>query len=100
MTTESKEVWRPAYENIWYTGYVVKYDEHYLIATLEGANGDPRYRVYIHRSTVGRSFGSSTIGTKVRLRLRPNRKADGGTLWESLEAIVEKDLAAHAVEEK
>jgi hypothetical protein len=100
MTTESKEVWTSEYESVWYVGYVVKFDEHYLIATLEGANRDPRYRVYCHRSTVARSFGSAVIGMKVRLRITPNRKQDGGTLWESLEAIIEKDLAAHAVEEK
>jgi hypothetical protein len=32
--------------------------------------------------------------TKIRVRIAPNRKQDGGTLWESLEAIIEKDLAA------
>ena len=94
MTTESGEVWTRDYESVWWTGYVVKFDEHYLIATLEGANGDPRYRVYVHRTVVAHSFGSAVIGTKIKLRLRPNRKQDGGTLWESLEAIVEpKNLA-------
>jgi hypothetical protein len=99
MAIESEERWTPEYENVWYVGYVVKFDEHYWIATLEGANGDPRYRVYVHRTVVAHSFGSAVIGTRVRLRLRPNRKADGGTLWEALEAVVEpKDFAAQSAD--
>jgi hypothetical protein len=86
--TEPREVWTSNYENNWYTAYVTKYDLHYFIARLEG--GDSRYRCFIHRSVVGSDFDSAVIGTKVRLRLTPNRK-EGGVTFEALEAIVERD---------
>jgi hypothetical protein len=101
MPTESKEVWTSEYENVWYVGYVTKFDEHYWIVRLEGTDrDDARYRVYVHRTVVAHSFGSAVIGTKIRLRLTPNRKQDGGIPWEALAAVIEpKDFAAQAAEE-
>jgi hypothetical protein len=92
MTTESKEVWTSEYEDAWYVGYITKYDEHFWFVKLEG--GDVRYRVFCHRNVVAEDFDTGVIGTRVRLRLRPNRKANS-LPWEALEAVIEpKDLAA------
>jgi hypothetical protein len=101
MAIESEEVWTPQHENLWWFAYVLKFDSHYWIVKLEGArSGDNRYRAYVHRSTVESNFGSAVVGTKIKLRIRPNRKQDGGLFWESLEAVIEKDLPAQAVEEE
>ncbi len=95
MTTESEEVWTRDYENVWYVGYITKYDEHFWFVKLEGAcTGDQRYRVFCHRSVVAEDFDTAIIGTRVKLRLTPNRKADS-LPWEALEAVIEpKDFAA------
>jgi hypothetical protein len=83
--TEPTDVWTSQYENNWYVGYVTKYDPHYLIVKLEGArSGDQRYRVYVHRSVVTDGT-EAVIGTRINLRLRPNRK-ETGVPWEALEA--------------
>jgi hypothetical protein len=81
-------------ENVWHIAYVVRFDEYSWTARIEDSNKhDPISRVYVHRSVVADGFAGGVIGTKVKLRLTPNRK-EGGVPWEALECIVEKDLAA------
>jgi hypothetical protein len=81
-------------ENVWHIVYVVRFDEYSWTARIEDSNKhDPISRVYVHRSVVADGFAGGVIGTKVKLRLTPNRK-EGGVPWEALECIVEKDLAA------
>jgi hypothetical protein len=94
--SEQEEKWTPAYEAVWYPAFVTKFDQHYLIAKLEGAHEyDQRYRVYCHHSTVVRDFGTAVVGTKIKVRLRPNRKEGSTTFWEAIEVVIElKDLAA------
>jgi hypothetical protein len=90
--SESEEKWTQACEQNWYVGYVTRHDPYYFMGKLEGTD-DPRYKFYCHRSVVADGFGKGTIGTKLRVRLRPNRRKDSAP-WEVLEAVIEKDLAA------
>jgi hypothetical protein len=86
------ETWTREYEQVWYIGYVLKFDEHYWIVKLEGAQEfDRRYRVYCHKNVVAEGFGRGIIGTRVRLRLTPNRKEGSTTVWEALECVVEPE---------
>ena len=94
----------PEHENNWYTAFVLKFSEHYWIAKFEGADSlDSRdrrhdyanYRIYVHSTVVPSGFECGVVGTKIQVRVRPNRKRDGGIPWEAIEAIIEpKDLTA------
>jgi hypothetical protein len=87
---EPEEVWTPAFEEVWYSGYATRLDQFYLAAKLEGADsGDDRYKVYVHHSSVAERFGAARIGMKIKFRIAPNRKDSGGFPWEALEAVLE-----------
>lgn len=104
----TEEVWTQEHENVWYTAYVIKFDEHYWFAKFEGSDSvDSRnrrhdyasYRIYVHSTVVPSGFKSGVVGTKIKVRVRPNRKQGGNVPWEALEAVIEpKDLTAQAEE--
>jgi hypothetical protein len=102
IEAHKEEVWTKNHENIWYSAYVTRHDEYCWLAKLEGArSGDERYRVYVHSTTVQDHFGLAVVGTKIKVRITPNRKRNGGLAWEALEAVIDsKDCTAEAEEKQ
>ncbi|HXM97158.1 MAG TPA: hypothetical protein VN982_01650 [Candidatus Dormibacteraeota bacterium] len=87
---ETEETWTDEYEKIWYTGFVLKYDdERYLFCRLDGTASDPRYRVFVHHSVVSPGLARVRVGARLKLRIRPNRKDTSSCPFEAVEAIVE-----------